>query len=160
MGMGGLQALEQFVGGYMNNNAMGGMMPAGPMGMGGPYGMYPAQPTYAAQGAMGGYGAPPACGGPGAYGMQQPMYPSGPQGGHSKPGTTRMRGLPFRSTVDDVFRFFQGHQITPGGIVLGQRDGRASGEAWVTFASPAEAQRAMSKNNTHMGNRYIELFAA
>ena len=39
-------------------------------------------------------------------------------------------------------------------------DGRASGEAWVTFANPAEAQRAMAKNNTHMGSRYIELFAA
>ena len=36
----------------------------------------------------------------------------------------------------------------------------ASGEAWVTFANPAEAQRAMAKNNTHMGSRYIELFAA
>ena len=45
------------------------------------------------------------------------------------------------------------------GIVLGQRDGRATGEAWVTFTSPAEAQRAMSKNNTHLGSRYIELFA-
>jgi len=43
--------------------------------------------------------------------------------------------------------------------VLGQRDGRATGEAWVTFTSPAEAQRAMSKNNTHLGSRYIELFA-
>lgn len=146
----------------MSHNA--GIAPMMPMA-GAPYGMYPG--AYAGQGC---YGAPPACGGPGAYGgyaQQTGGYPPGPggppppgpPGGGKSPGTIRMRGLPFRSTVDDVFRFFQGLQIPPGGIVLGQRDGRATGEAWVTFASPAEAQRAMQKNNTHMGSRYIELFA-
>ena len=64
------------------------------------------------------------------------------------------------SQVDDIFRFFNGFQVVPGGIVIGQRDGRASGEAWVTFASPAEAQRALSKNNANLGSRYIELFVA
>jgi len=150
-----LQALEQFVGGYLSNNSMPQMIPMGGA-MGGAYGMYPGQP-----GPMGCYAAPPACGGPGAYaGMQPPVYASSPGSGPHKPGTLKMRGLPFRSTVDDVSRFFQGQSISPGGIVLGQRDGRATGEAWVTFTSPAEAQRAMSKNNTHLGSRYIELFAA
>ena len=76
------------------------------------------------------------------------------------PSTLRMRGVPFRATIDDIVRFFGGFQTVPGGVIIGQRDGRASGEAWVTFANPAEAQRAMAKNNTHMGSRYIELFAA
>lgn len=71
-----------------------------------------------------------------------------------------MRGIPFRSTVDDVVRFFAGFQIMPGGVVLGQRDGRATGDCYVTFTSPAEAQRAMVMNNKHMGTRYVELFNA
>ena len=77
-----------------------------------------------------------------------------------QPGTLRMRGLPFRASVDDIFRFFQGYSIMPGGIVIGQRDGRPSGEAWVTFASPAESQRASAMNHKNMGTRYVELFAA
>ena len=115
------------------------------------------------------------------------------------PGTLRMRGIPFRSTVDDVFRFFAGFQVStphamrtnrsprrdrldtphnharflgrllapptlsspsrccsmwtqimPGGVTLGQRDGRATGDCYVTFASPSEAHRAMAMNNKHM----------
>mmetsp|Transcript_41086 Transcript_41086/g.133708 ORF Transcript_41086/g.133708 Transcript_41086/m.133708 type:complete len:731 (-) Transcript_41086:64-2256(-) len=84
--------------------------------------------------------------------------PGHPGGG--KAGTLRMRGLPFRATVDDVYRFFNGFHVLPGGIVLGQRDGRPSGEAWVTFSSPAEAQRALGMNHKNMGSRYVELFAA
>ena len=65
-----------------------------------------------------------------------------------------------RSSHDVDAGFFHGLQISGSdGIVLGQRDGRATGEALVTFTSPAEAQRAMSKNNTYLGSRYIELFA-
>ena len=159
-------ALEQFVGGYMSNNmhVPGGMAGAAPYAGMQPYPMQPpfGQPGY----PMGG----PACGGPGAYSaMQQPM--GGPHGGPpmgagagapaGKPGTLRMRGLPFRATVDDVLRFFHGFQVVqPGGVVIGHRDGRPSGEAWVTFANPAEAQRAMCLNNKNMGSRYVELFAA
>jgi len=155
-----MQALEQFVGGYMNNNQMqmqGGMGGGAPYG-GGMYGamQQPAGGMYGGPGYMGG----PACGGPGAYGGGMQMAPQGgvPPGG--KAGTIRMRGLPFRATTDDVFRFFMGFQIMPGGIVIGQRDGRPSGEAWVTFASPQEAQRALGMNNKNMGSRYVELFAA
>ena len=138
--------------------------------MGGAYSPYGG----AMGGPMGCYGAPPACGGPGGpYGSMQQrvdghlVYPPAPGGGGPggggpphKLGTLRMRGLPFRATADDIYRFFLGLQISGNnGIVLGQRDGRATGEAWVTFTSPAEAQRAMSKNNTNLGSRYIELFA-
>ena len=34
--------------------------------------------------------------------------------------------------------------------MLGQRDGRASGDCYVTFVTPAEAQRALVMNNKHM----------
>jgi len=161
-----IQALEQFVGGYMNHNIQ---MQGGPMGAGQqPYGMYGAmQPGPYGQppGYMGG----PGCGAPGYGGIQQAMQsmPAGamqgaPGGGPpGKAGTLRMRGIPFRVTVDEIFRFFAGFHIVPGGIVLGQRDGRPSGEAWVTFASPPEAQRALlGLNHKNLGSRYVELFAA
>ena len=155
-----IQALEQFVGGYMSNNMQmpGGIGAAPPS-----YGMYGGamQPGPYAHSA--GYMAGPACGGPGFTGMPPSMPPggmSGPVGAAAKAGTVRMRGLPFRATVDDVLRFFTGFHVMPAGIVLGQRDGRPSGEAWVTFASPNEAQRALSMNHKNIGSRYVELFMA
>ena len=39
-------------------------------------------------------------------------------------------------------------------------DGRATGDCYVTFSSPAEAQRALGMNHKNMGSRYVELFAA
>jgi len=162
-----IAALEQFVGGYMSHQmAMPGNMAAGAYGN--MYGMQ--QSPYAPpNGAF--MGAPQ----PGAYtNMQQPMGAmmpgggmapggamgggGGPQGG--KAGTLRMRGIPFRSTVDDVLRFFTGFQVAPGGVIIGQRDGRATGDCFVTFTSPQESQRAMIMNNKHMGTRYVELFSA
>ena len=118
------------------------------------------QPMMGGPGHQGGGGG----GGPGGGGHQGGGGGGGGGGamGGQKmsPGTLRMRGIPFRSTVEDVLRFFAGFQIVPGGVVLGQRDGRASGDCYVTFNNPAEAQRAMVMNNKHMGTRYIELFSA
>ena len=183
-----LAALEQFVGGYMNNQMMtpgaggpgmayaGAMYGAmqqspygqpvagfagGPGGMGGGYGGMQQQPMMGGPGHQGGGGG----GGPGGGGHQGGGGGGGGGGGamggqKMSPGTLRMRGIPFRSTVEDVLRFFAGFQIVPGGVVLGQRDGRASGDCYVTFNNPAEAQRAMVMNNKHMGTRYIELFSA
>ena len=90
------------------------------------------------------------------HGHQQGMQANG----GTKGSTLRMRGIPFRSTVEDVLRFFAGFQVVPGGVVIGQRDGRATGDCFVTFTSPAEAQRATIMNNKHMGTRYVELFNA
>jgi hypothetical protein len=160
-----IQALEQFVGGYMNNN-----IPMQP-------GMAPAHPQYGMYGAMqqSPYGQPPAfmgapaCGAPQYGGMQQPMQTMPPAAmpnaaagaAPGKASTLRMRGLPFRSTAEDVMRFFTGFHILPSGVVLGNKDGRPSGEAWVTFSSPSEAQRALlGMNHKNMGSRYVELFAA
>ncbi len=71
----------------------------------------------------------------------------------------RMRGLPYTSTEDDIRAFFAGFDIAAGGIARGKdRHGRASGEAWVTFADAADAQRAVATlDKAHMGSRYIEL---
>ncbi len=71
----------------------------------------------------------------------------------------RMRGLPYTSTEDDIRAFFDGFNIAPGGIARGKdRHGRPSGEAWVTFADAADAQRAVGTlDKAHMGSRYIEL---
>jgi RNA recognition motif-containing protein len=148
-----LAALEQFVGGYMSNQMA---LPGGAPGMayGGMYGGMQQSPYAQPPGFVG----PPGTMGapPGAY-VQQHMAPGQPQGANGmqgqpkmSPGTLRMRGIPFRSTVDDVLRFFAGFQVMPGGVVLGQREGRATGDCYVTFSNPAEAQRAMVMNNKHM----------
>ena len=36
------------------------------------------------------------------------------------------------------------------------REGRPSGEAFVELASEEDCQNALTKNNEHMGSRYIE----
>ena len=109
-----LAALEQFVGGYMSNQMA---LPGGAPGMayGGMYGGMQQSPYAQPPGFVG----PPGTMGapPGAY-VQQHMAPGQPQGANGmqgqpkmSPGTLRMRGIPFRSTVDDVLRFFAGFQV-------------------------------------------------
>jgi len=159
-----IAALEQFVGGYMSHQ-MGALgLGAAGTAFGGLYGAV--QATYGQPPYMTGHA------GPGGYANMQQHLPAltggvagmpaaaamGASG--AKAGTLRMRGIPFRSTVDDVLRFFAGFQVVPGGVMLGQRDGRATGDCFVTFTSLAEAQRAMVMNNKHMGSRYVELFNA
>jgi len=164
-----IAALEHFVGGYMSHQlAMApGAMGAAQAAYGGMYGMHaaPYAAAYGGPGAMGAYGGMQQHMGHGMHHAMQNGHSmqngGGAQGGGAPKGSTlRMRGIPFRSTVDDVLRFFQGFQVLPGGVVLGQRDGRATGDCFVTFASPFEAQRATSMNNKHMGTRYVELFNA
>ena len=74
-------------------------------------------------------------------------------------GFLRMRGLPFSATREDIFTFFQGYNPLLNTIVLTFRnDGRATGEAYVGFATPDDAKRAMDLHRRSMGSRYIELF--
>eukprot|EP00797_Seminavis_robusta_P015619 Sro233_g094270.2 (422) ;mRNA; r:70364-72749 len=74
-------------------------------------------------------------------------------------GFLRMRGLPFSSTKDDIFKFFDGYNPVPDSIVLTYRsDGRATGEAYVGFISPDDSKKAMELHRKSMGTRYIELF--
>lgn len=74
-------------------------------------------------------------------------------------GFLRMRGLPFSAMKEDIFKFFVGYNPILDSIVLTYRnDGRATGEAYVGFASPEDAERAMALHRRSMGSRYIELF--
>lgn len=74
-------------------------------------------------------------------------------------GFLRMRGLPFSAAKDDIYKFFVGYNPIQESIVLTYRnDGRATGEAYVGFASPEDAKRGMDLHRKSMGSRYIELF--
>lgn len=74
-------------------------------------------------------------------------------------GFLRMRGLPFSSTKDDIFKFFDGYNPVMDSIVLTYRsDGRATGEAYVGFITPDDSKKAMELHRKSMGTRYIELF--
>ncbi|KAF8560830.1 hypothetical protein P879_11697 [Paragonimus westermani] len=73
----------------------------------------------------------------------------------------RARGLPWQATDMDIARFFSGLNIAPGGISLVLSDiGRRNGEALVQFTQPEQRDLALRKHKHHMGQRYIEVYAA
>jgi heterogeneous nuclear ribonucleoprotein F/H len=85
--------------------------------------------------------------------------PSNPTDVGNSDGVVRMRGLPFGCSKPDIAEFFQGLQITPYGITITMdRDGRASGDAYVEFATTEDAEKALGKHKEKIGHRYIELF--
>lgn len=103
------------------------------------------------------------------YGMRRDMRDMGvmERGGNrmgmtmnaraTTPHCVRMRGLPFSATEQNVLEFFA--PLTPVAVHMEyDRQGRASGEATVDFATHEEASEAMGKNRQSMGHRYIELF--
>jgi heterogeneous nuclear ribonucleoprotein F/H len=74
-------------------------------------------------------------------------------------GFLRVRGLPFSATRDDIFKFFLGYNPTQESVVLTYRnDGRATGEAYIGFATADDSKRAMELHRRVMGSRYVELF--
>ncbi|CAG5131904.1 unnamed protein product [Candidula unifasciata] len=71
----------------------------------------------------------------------------------------KLRGLPFGCSKEEIAHFFAGLEIVPNGIMLPEdRQGRSTGEAFVQFASPAIAERALEKHKERIGHRYIEIF--
>ncbi|XP_009461892.1 PREDICTED: G-rich sequence factor 1 [Nipponia nippon] len=73
-------------------------------------------------------------------------------------GVVLLRGLPFSSTEDDIADFFSGLEITD--IVFIYRGERRTGEAFVQFAAPEMAAKALLRHREYMGNRYIEVYVS
>jgi len=90
-----------------------------------------------------------------------PTYSKGLQG-EFDPTTdniVKLRGLPYEAGSPEVVRFFDGLEISDGGILICKdQNGRPSGEAFVQFDSEETAEAALGKDNQNMGHRYIEVF--
>nr|CDS30038.1 hypothetical protein HmN_000912900 [Hymenolepis microstoma] len=75
----------------------------------------------------------------------------------------RMRGLPYTVSAEEIIEFFAktGCQVQfdrEGILFVNRKDGRATGDAFVMFATDAKAEKALLNHRQHIGNRYIELF--
>ncbi|KAK9112496.1 hypothetical protein Scep_020015 [Stephania cephalantha] len=68
----------------------------------------------------------------------------------------RLRGLPFNCTDTDIFKFFAGLDLID--VLLVNKNGRFSGEAFVVFASPLQTDFALQRDRQNMGRRYVEVF--
>jgi len=68
----------------------------------------------------------------------------------------RLRGLPWGCTLDDLKEFFEGIELLEAHIIMFP-DGRASGEGVVEVGGPEDLEKAMGKDNEHIGTRYIEV---
>ncbi|XP_054267187.1 heterogeneous nuclear ribonucleoprotein H2-like [Macrosteles quadrilineatus] len=71
----------------------------------------------------------------------------------------RVRGLPYKTSEQDVINFFEGLDILPDGVFLVHDDqGRTTGEAYVQFRDQEEAERALKRHMGRLYHRYIEVF--
>ncbi|KAF9596029.1 hypothetical protein IFM89_006956 [Coptis chinensis] len=68
----------------------------------------------------------------------------------------RLRGLPFDCAEPDIVEFFRGLDIVD--ILLVNKDGRFSGEAFCVLGYPLQVDFALQRNRQSMGRRYIEVF--
>ncbi|KAF7829053.1 heterogeneous nuclear ribonucleoprotein H2 isoform X1 [Senna tora] len=80
-----------------------------------------------------------------AGGFQPPPFP-----------VVRLRGLPFNCTDIDVFKFFAGLDIVD--VLLVNKSGRFSGEAFVVLAGAMQVEFALQRDRQNMGRRYVEVF--
>ncbi|XP_060536647.1 RNA-binding protein fusilli [Cylas formicarius] len=77
----------------------------------------------------------------------------------------RMRGLPYDCSAKQVLDFFASGDNpctvmdgADGVLFVRKPDGRATGDAFVLFASESDAPKALAKHRESIGSRYIELF--
>lgn len=68
----------------------------------------------------------------------------------------RLRGLPFNCSDMDIIKFFAGLDIVD--VLLVNKKGRFSGEAFVVFATQIQVQYALRRDRQNMGRRYVEVF--
>lgn len=74
-------------------------------------------------------------------------------------GVLKLRGLPFSASKRDILDFFRDFPLANENVhIVVHADGRATGEAYVEFAGPAESKAAMRKDKMTLGSRYVELF--
>jgi len=83
------------------------------------------------------------------YGYGSGLQPSGFP-------VVRLRGLPFNCTDIDIIKFFAGLDVVD--VLLVNKSGRFTGEAFVVFASPMQADLALNRDRQNMGRRYVEVF--
>ncbi|XP_010935296.1 uncharacterized protein [Elaeis guineensis] len=94
----------------------------------------------------------------GASSFYQPYgssFSGGSSGIYNFP-VVRLRGLPFNCDDLDVYKFFAGLDIVD--CLLVNKNGRFSGEAFVVFPSPMQAEFALQRDRQNMGRRYVEVF--
>lgn len=75
------------------------------------------------------------------------------------PVILRLRGLPWSATKEDIIQFFEPIVLAGGedGVrMIMSREGRASGEAYVTLETADDLPEAEKKHNQHIGRRYVE----
>jgi len=72
----------------------------------------------------------------------------------------RMRGIPYNTDKYEILNFFTGFSLTENDILICYNDDlKPTGEAFVSFLTLEEAQRAIvEKDRKHIGPRYVELF--
>lgn len=68
----------------------------------------------------------------------------------------KLKGLPYSTTEQDVYNFFQGFRMRRVAFVL-ESDGRPSGLAFAEFECAQDALTAMRKNGEYIGDRYVKL---
>ncbi|KAK9813041.1 hypothetical protein WJX72_007942 [[Myrmecia] bisecta] len=69
----------------------------------------------------------------------------------------KLRGLPFSVSEEEIQMFVDTDLLD---VVLVKRGGRATGEAYVLLSNPMQIERALAKNKSYLGKRYVEVFKA
>lgn len=102
---------------------------------------------------------------PNPYFMAPAFYPPFPTGGLPGGGSTsglynfpvvRIRGLPFNCEDIDIYKFFTGLDVVD--CLFVNKNGRFTGDAYVVFPTPMQAQLALQRDRQNMGHRYVEVF--
>lgn len=88
------------------------------------------------------------------------MGPPGGGGGYGNVGhfaCVKLRGLPFGVNEQEIAGFLGLDCVD---VMIVQRGGRPSGEAFVVLHHPNDTYAALRKNKAYMGARYVEVFEA